>query len=136
MSTFYKTMVFAASRDVSKTNIKLVNSKFGESTVWLNLRTPENKPDFGAQKVVAEILRGLVGSGKHIELTIHSDEIVQNDKGGYQVFVTAENLKSRLNLVVNAEPSETEDSARSIFSDLLSVVANKPEPTDEPVELF
>lgn len=133
MSAFYKCLVFAAGKDRKNTSVKLVNPKFGETTVWLNLRNAENKPDFGAQRVVAEILRGLVGSGAHQEITIHADELLIDDKGNYSVAMTAENLKSRWDLVANAGQSEDESAARKLFADELTyITANTVDSDQDP----
>jgi hypothetical protein len=121
MSTFYKCQIFAASKDSRNTTVKLVNPKFKDNTVWLNLRNGD-KPDFGAQKVVAEILRALVGSGSHRVISIHHEEIQRDEKGALSVAMTAENLKSRWELVMNAGPSEDESKARELFAEELASI--------------
>lgn len=115
--------VFSASKDSSKTSVKLVHPKFNGKTVWLNLRTVEDKPDFGAQRIVAEILRGLVGSGTHRRLNIDTDtDIIVSDKGELTVRLTKEALKSRWTLVTNSPKDETvsDDVARAFFADELA----------------
>ena len=121
--------VFSASKDPSKTSVKLVHPKFNQKTVWLNLRTGEDKPDFGAQRIVAEILRGLVGSGTHRRLSIDTDtDIVVSDKGELTVRMTKEALKSRWTLVQNSPKDETvsDDVARQFFADELAGIQSVP----------
>lgn len=127
--------VFSASKDQSKTSVKLVHPKFNGKTVWLNIRTADNKPDFGAQRIVAEILRGLVGSGNHRRLTIDTDtDIVVSDKGELTVVMTKETLKSRWTLKENSPKDETvsDDVARQFFADELAGIQSVPVDTNQP----
>lgn len=127
--------VFSASKDSSKTSVKLAHAKFGKQTVWLNLRTIEDKPDFGAQRIVAEILRGLVGSGTHRRLTIDTEaDIVISEKGELQVKMTKEDLKSRWTLVENAprDESVSDEVARAFFADDLPKVQSVVSADDQP----
>ncbi len=127
--------VFSASKDQSKTSVKLVHPKFNGKTVWLNIRTADNKPDFGAQRIVAEILRGLVGSGNHRRLTIDTEtDIVVSDKGELTVVMTKETLKSRWTLKENSPKDETvsDDVARQFFADELAGIQSVPVDTNQP----